>query len=117
MTASSLADIRKLIADPPGADEQARAAAAAAIVEPGALGRLDEIALWLAAWGGKSKPEIRRPIVALFARPPGRGGLPAPRATRERLEAVAAGSSAVSRLAAQAGAGLEAFDLAIDRPI
>lgn len=117
MTASPLADIRQLIADLPGADEQARAAAAAAIIEPGALGRLDEIAVWLAAWGGKAKPEIRRPIVALFAGAPGPGRLDAAQAIRERLEAVAAGSSAVSRLAAQAGAGLEAFDLAIDRPI
>ncbi|CAN5188046.1 nicotinate-nucleotide--dimethylbenzimidazole phosphoribosyltransferase [soil metagenome] len=117
MTASPLNDIRTLIAGLPGPDEQARAAAASALAEPGALGRLDEIALWLAAWRGEARPEIRRPIVALFAGAPGPGRLEMAEAMRARLEAIAAGGATVSRMAAQVGAGLEAFDLAIDRPI
>lgn len=117
MTQKPLDDIRALIAGLPGPDEQARAAAAAAIAEPGSLGRLEEIALWLAAWSGKPAPQIRRPILALYAGAPGPGRLDAAEAVRERLEAVAAGRAAVNALAAGAGAGLEAFDLAIDRPI
>ena len=38
---------------------------------PGALGRLEEIALWLAAWSGKARPQLRRPILALYAGAPG----------------------------------------------
>jgi nicotinate-nucleotide--dimethylbenzimidazole phosphoribosyltransferase len=117
MTAGPLDDIRTLIATLPGPDEQARAAAAAALSSPGAHGRLEEIALWLAAWSGKARPQIRRPILALYAGAPAPGQLAAAEAVRGRLEAIAAGSAASSRLAQAAGAGLEAFDLAIDRPI
>lgn len=117
MTPRPLDDIRALIAGLPGPDEQARAAAAGAIAEPGTLGRLEEIALWLAAWSGKSAPQVRRPILALYAGAPGPGRLDEAEAVRERLEAIAAGRAAVNALAAGAGAGLEAFDLAIDRPV
>ena len=117
MTAGPMDDIRALIATLPGPDEQARAAAAAARSSPGSHGRLEEIALWLAAWSGKAQPQMRRPILALYAGAPGPGQLAAAEAVRERLEAIAAGSAPSSRLAQAAGAGLEAFDLAIDRPI
>jgi nicotinate-nucleotide--dimethylbenzimidazole phosphoribosyltransferase len=117
MTAGPLDDIRALIATLPGPDEQARAAAAAALTSPGSYGRLEEIALWLAAWSGKARSQIRRPILALYAGAPGPGQLDAAEKVRLRLEAIAAGSAPSSRLAAAAGAGLEAFDLAIDRPI
>ena len=33
---------------------------------PGALGRLEELAEWLAAWTGRA-PSITRPLVAVFA--------------------------------------------------
>jgi nicotinate-nucleotide--dimethylbenzimidazole phosphoribosyltransferase len=117
MTVSPLDDIRTLIATLPGPDEQARASAAAGLSQPGALGRLEEIALWLAAWSGKARPQLRRPILALYAGAPGPGRLDAAEAARVRLEAIAAGKAIVSRMATTLGAGLEAFDLAIDRPI
>ncbi|MDB5454314.1 MAG: nicotinate-nucleotide--dimethylbenzimidazole phosphoribosyltransferase [Caulobacteraceae bacterium] len=117
MSATPLDDIRSLISTLPGPDEQARAAAAAGLSQPGGLGRLEEIALWLAAWSGKVRPQLRRPILALYAGAPGPGHLDAAEMARAKLEAVAAGKAAVSRLAQAAGAGLEAFDLAIDRPI
>lgn len=117
MTQSPLDDIRTLMAGLPGPDEQARAAAAAALAEPGGLGRLEDLAVWLAAWTGKARPEIRRPIVAIYAGAPAPGRLDAAEAGRERLEAIAAGAAVVSRMAGSLGAGLEAFDLAIDRPI
>ncbi len=34
---------------------------------PGALGRLEEIVEWLAAWQGRAAPAIERPLVAVFA--------------------------------------------------
>jgi nicotinate-nucleotide--dimethylbenzimidazole phosphoribosyltransferase len=117
MTANPLNDIRTLIATLPGPDEQARAEAAAALVQPGAHGRLEETALWLAAWSGKARPALRRPILALYAGAPGPARLEVSEQRRAQLEAIAAGQAQVSRMAQSLGAGLEAFDLAIDRPI
>ncbi len=63
--------IRKLIADMPGPDMHAAAAVRARdrrlTKPPGSLGRLEEIAEWLAAWQGRPEPRIERPVVAVFA--------------------------------------------------
>jgi nicotinate-nucleotide--dimethylbenzimidazole phosphoribosyltransferase len=107
-------DILALLADLPGPDTAAEEAARNT-VGPG-LGRLADIAGWAAAWSGRPVPQVNRPILALYAGShasvAAHGG-----AERERLEAVAAGGADVSRLAAGQGAGLEAFDLAVDRPV
>ena len=87
-----------------------------------ALGRLGELAAWLSRWrAGPGPPRIRRPILALYAgshavaaRSASAGS---PEAVRARLEAVAAGGAKVNAMAQALGAGLEAFDLAIDRPV
>jgi nicotinate-nucleotide--dimethylbenzimidazole phosphoribosyltransferase len=108
-------DIRALIAGLPPMGQPK--------VEPSPkLGRLSELAAWLSGWrSGQGAPRVNRPILALYAgshqvaqhsRQPGN-----PEAVRARLEAVAAGAAAVNRLAQAQGAGLEAFDLAIDRPV
>lgn len=115
--ANPLDDIRALIATLPGPDEQARADAAEALRPPGEHGRLEALALWLAAWSGKARPQVRRPILALYAGAPAPGQLDAAEEARRQLEGVASGAAAVARLASAQGAGLEAFDLAIDRPI
>lgn len=104
--ASPLDDIRALIA---GLPEIAASA-------PG-KGGMDEIAAWLAACRGEARPQVRRPILALYAGAPGPAQLDDSADKRARLEAIAAGDAPVSRMAASMGAGLEAFDLAIDRPI
>ena len=69
-TAMPFDDIRALFNDLPGPD----AHAAQMVNErdsqltkpPGALGKLEDIAEWLAAWTGR-KPQITRPLVAIFA--------------------------------------------------
>ena len=104
-TVSPFADIRQLAASPP-------AAGPAPALEQG--GRLADIAAWLTAWTGKTPPAVNRPVVALYAG--ARQGVGPRGWARERLEAIAAGGATVSRLAGAQGAGLEAFDLAIDRP-
>jgi nicotinate-nucleotide--dimethylbenzimidazole phosphoribosyltransferase len=106
-------DIETLMAGLPGPDEQAWAAAAG---RPGAagLGRLGELAAWSAAWQGRSVPQVRRPVAALYASAyEGEvdGG------ARARLEALAEGEGAISAAARTLGAGVEAFDLALDRPV
>jgi nicotinate-nucleotide--dimethylbenzimidazole phosphoribosyltransferase len=73
MAASGLPfdDIRELIAAMPGPDMAAANAVRARdanLTKPaGSLGRLEEIAEWLAAWQGKAPPEVRRPLVCVFA--------------------------------------------------
>jgi nicotinate-nucleotide--dimethylbenzimidazole phosphoribosyltransferase len=57
---------------------------------------------------------VNRPVVALYAG--ARQGVGPRGYARDRLEAIASGGATVSRLAGVQGAGLEAFDLAIDRP-
>ena len=67
MAASGLPfdDIRELIAAMPGPDMAAANAVRARdanLTKPaGSLGRMEEIAEWLAAWQGKAKPTVDRP--------------------------------------------------------
>jgi len=115
MSALPFDDIRALIADLPDMGEPK--------IEPSArLGRLGELAAWLSCWrAGPGAPRIHRPILALYAGSHQvaqhsrlAGG---PDSVRARLEALAAGGAAVNGLAQAQGAGLEVFDLAIDRPV
>lgn len=108
-------DIRALAADlPPMGEPKARPSAK--------LGRLGELAAWLSCWrSGSGAPRINRPVLALYAgsyqvaqHSRVAGG---PDTVRARLETLAAGGAAVNSLAQAQGAGLEAFDLAIDRPV
>lgn len=82
------------------------------------LGRLDEIAAWLTAWSGRNPPVVNRPIIAVYAGAHGVADhLPPAPPTRGRLEAMAAGLAPVAQAAQALGAGLDAFDLALDRPV
>jgi nicotinate-nucleotide--dimethylbenzimidazole phosphoribosyltransferase len=82
------------------------------------LGRLDEIAGWLCAWSGRNPPSVNRPIVAIYAGAHGVAAhLPEAPPVRGQLEAMAAGLAPVSQAAQAQGSGLDAFDLALDRPV
>lgn len=117
-------DIRNLIASMPGPDEAARAMARdrqdELLKPPGALGRLEEIAIHLAAWQGKAIPTANRPMVAVFAGTHGvtaQGVSPYPSAvTRQMLDAFTAGKAAVNQICSTFEAGLRVFDLALDIP-
>jgi nicotinate-nucleotide--dimethylbenzimidazole phosphoribosyltransferase len=110
MTAPSpLDDIRSLLAELPPADLQAREACDKLL--PEGLGRLAAHVSWLAGWRSGA-PSIERPIFALYAAshtdfPSG----------KPELEALAAGEGLLPALAKSLGAGVEAFDLAVDRPV
>jgi nicotinate-nucleotide--dimethylbenzimidazole phosphoribosyltransferase len=115
MSALPFEDIRALIAEVPAMGPPK--------IKPNpALGRLGEIAVWLSCWrAGPGAPRIHRPILALYA---GSNNVAnhsttagSPDRVRVRLEAIAAGGAPVNALAQGQGAGLEAFDLAIDRPV
>lgn len=104
-------DIRALVESLPGP------AAAPAPPRRG-LGRLEETALWLAAWTGRTPPSVNRPIIAIYAGAHGVAAhIDAGPPVRGLLEAMAAGLAPVSVLAQAQGAGLDAYDLAVDRPV
>ncbi|GJD97149.1 nicotinate-nucleotide--dimethylbenzimidazole phosphoribosyltransferase [Methylobacterium iners] len=121
---SPFADIRGLLATMPGPDREAAAmvrARDATLTKPaGALGRLEHLVEWLAAWQGKGQPGLDRPLVCVFA---GSHGVAArgvsaypPEVNRQMLDNFAAGGAAINQICAAYGLGFKVFDLAIDLP-
>lgn len=118
------ADIRRLLAEMPGPDDAAvaavRARDASLTKPPGALGRLERLVEWLAAWQGKAPPSLDRPLVCVFAGSHGvtkRGVSAFPdTVNRQMLENFSAGGAAINQLCAAYGLGFRVFDLAIDLP-
>ena len=116
-------DIRALVAQLPGPDEEAAGAARqreAQLVKPaGSLGKLEEIAEWVARWQGKA-PAVTRPVVTIFAGSHGvaANGVSAypPEVNRQMVETFAAGGAAINQICAASDLGLKVFDLALDMP-
>lgn len=116
-------DFRNLLNNLPGPDEAAVAAVRerdAQLTKPaGALGRLEEIAEWLAAWTGRA-PAVTRPLVAVFAGNHGvveQGVAPYPASvTAQMVENFAAGGAAINQICIAHDLGLKVFDLALDYP-
>lgn len=100
-------------------DEAAGAAAASRQARltkpPGALGRLEEIALRFAAWQGRERPEIGPVRICIFASDHGiaeAGVSLFPQAvTAEMVRNFAGGGAAISVLAREIGADLEVVNL------
>lgn len=110
---------RALLADLPPADAADQAAARSLIDRyDGAFGTLGDLAVFLAGWTG-GKP-IAKPLFALYVATyaePGRLSGDAPSRARALIARLADGGGAISALARSLGAGVEAFDLALDRPV
>ena len=117
-------DIRRLISELSSPDETARAAVAArdaVLTKPaGSLGRLEEIAAWMAAWQGRPKPSAEKTLVAVFAANhgiAGRGVSAFPQSVTKAMVAnFAAGGAAINQLCNANGLGLKVFELALDKP-
>lgn len=120
----SFADIRALLAQLPTVD--ARALAAAERREPellkprGALGRLEEIAAWLAGWQGQHPPKLGRAAIFVFAgnhgiTEQGVSAYPA-KVTAQMVESFEAGGAAINQLARENDAALTVVPLDLDRP-
>ncbi|WP_342782431.1 nicotinate-nucleotide--dimethylbenzimidazole phosphoribosyltransferase [Vallicoccus soli] len=104
-------------------DEGARTAARerqGALIKPaGALGRLEELSVWLAGAQGASPPRpLERVRVVVFAGDHGiaRAGVSAypPEVTAQMVAGILAGSAAVSVLARTLGASVRVVDMAVD---
>ena len=122
--AASLAEIRALLAALPTASATARAAAdarEATLTKPaGALGRLEELAAWMATWQDRHPPSLRRPRVAVFA---GNHGVAArgvsaypPEVTAEMERNFDAGGWAVNQICRSVDADLRVYELALEIP-
>jgi nicotinate-nucleotide--dimethylbenzimidazole phosphoribosyltransferase len=117
-------DVMALIRAMPAADEGSARAVQARDREltkpPGSLGRLEELAAWMAAWQGKSRPTCDRPLVCVFAGNHGVAELGVsayPQSvTRQMLENFAAGGAAINQICAAFDFGFKVFDLALDMP-
>lgn len=120
----SVETFSRVLHDLPGEDAAARAAAALRNGQltkpPGALGRLEELALWYAAWRGDPRPEIRAPRVIVFA---GNHGVAARGVSAFPAEVTAqmvgnfrAGGAAINQLARVVGARMDVHALDLDRP-
>lgn len=117
-------DIRDLVAAMPSADAEAVAATRSREAQltkpPGSLGRMEEIAEWLAAWQGRAPPEVLSPMVAVFA---GNHGVAAKGVSAYPVEVTAqmvanfsAGGAAINQICKTYELGLKVFDLALDHP-
>ena len=87
---------------------------------PGALGRLEELAAFMAGWQGDPRPRIRHAQVLVFAGNHGicaRGVNPFPAAVTALMVAnFHAGGAAINQISRVAGAGLRVVALDLDRP-
>ncbi|PBC00390.1 nicotinate-nucleotide--dimethylbenzimidazole phosphoribosyltransferase [Mesorhizobium sp. WSM3862] len=124
MTAKPFDDFRTLLATLPPADAAAeirvRTLFAKADKPKASLGRIEDVAAWLAAWSGRAPPAVNRPLVAIFA---GNHGAvrhaisPRPvSATANAVELCAAGGAAINQICIANDLGLKVFDLALDIP-
>jgi nicotinate-nucleotide--dimethylbenzimidazole phosphoribosyltransferase len=116
--------LRLLLADLSQPDEIARAAVrdrAGQVLRPvGALRRLDDLAVHIAAWHASSTPAIEHPAVLVFAGDHGVAvaGVSAYPAdvTAAMLAAVTAGQATINSMARSVGATVAAFDVGVGRP-
>jgi len=103
-----------------GATALARERQAVLTKPAGSLGRLEEIALFMAGWQGDARPVIDRVKAAVFAGNHGVAGRGVsafpPEVTAQMVGNFRSGGAAINQLARAAGAELEVVALDLDRP-
>jgi nicotinate-nucleotide--dimethylbenzimidazole phosphoribosyltransferase len=120
----SFDEMRRILRELPGPDQEAQTAVVRRQTEltkpPGSLGRLEEIAEWLAAWQGRASPRVERPRIAVFA---GTHGVAArgvsaypPEVTGQMVKNFLSGGAAINQLAGSIDADLRIYELDLDHP-
>ena len=120
----TIEDLRRLCERLPEFDRAAAysvAARQATLTKPpGSLGRLEELAAWLAGWQRRDMPRLQRVEIVVFAGNHGvtvHGVSPYPAAvTAQMVGNFAVGGAAVNQLATIAGAELRVVPLHLDTP-
>jgi len=121
---NSLSAFRAALAEAPAADAAAHQACEARNGQltkpPGALGQLEDAAIWYGSWRGTDRPEITSPQVIVFAGNHGvtaRGvsAFPA-EVTVQMVGNFEAGGAAINQLARLAGARMDVHALELERP-
>lgn len=121
---ASLQEFRDLLKVLPEADDEAAEMARmrqAQLTKPaGSLGRLEELAVWLATWQGRHPPSVDRPYTAVFAGNHGiaQQGVSAypPEVTGQMVQNFIDGGAAVNQLCSLANADLRVYELALEEP-
>ena len=121
---ASLDEIRALMAHLPGPDLDAGTAAAdreRQLTKPaGALGRLEELAAWLATWQGRHPPTLDHPRTIVFAANHGvavRGVSAYPAAvTAQMVQNFIEGGAAVNQLCKVIDADLRVYEMNLETP-
>lgn len=124
MQFSKLDDIGALCRELPRGDSRAAEAAVARqqvlTKPPGSLGRLEELAIWLARWQGRDRPRLDRIAINVFAGNHGvaaRGVSAYPaEVTVQMVANFSAGGAAINQLAKLTGAELAVEAIELDRP-
>ncbi len=121
---NDLNSFRDALTSAPGADAGAIQAAqdrnSQLTKPPGALGRLEDLAIWYAGWRGAARPQINAPQVIVFA---GNHGVTAqgvsafpPEVTVQMVMNFEHGGAAINQLAMAAGAKMDVHALDLDQP-
>lgn len=103
-----------------GAGAAARARDAVLTKPPGALGRLEDVAIWVAGWQGVDRPRMDRPQVIVFAGnhgvvAQGVSAFPA-EVTVQMVANFRHGGAAINQLSRAFGATMSVHELELDRP-
>lgn len=115
---------RTALAELPGPDDTAAdhvaARAASVLRPPGALQRLDALAVHVAGWRGSTRPEVAAPAILVFAADhgvaaAGVSAFPA-EVTAAMLAAVRAEQATINALARATGSTLSVFDVGVGDP-
>ncbi|MEO9574606.1 MAG: nicotinate-nucleotide--dimethylbenzimidazole phosphoribosyltransferase [Tateyamaria sp.] len=124
MSFETLDALRAILTQMPGPNAAALEGAAARNVQltkpPGALGRLEDLAIWYAGWRGDARPAIDAPQVIVFA---GNHGVAArgvsafpPEVTVQMVANFEHGGAAINQLAKAFGARMDVVPLDLEVP-
>src|SRR5215472_17469796 len=121
---ANLDEIRQLLSHFPGPDLETGTTAAARqaqLTKPaGSLGRLEDLAIWLATWQACHPPRLEHPRTLVFAANHGvakRGVSAYPAAvTAQMVQNFIAGGAAVNQLCRVFDTGLKVYEMSLDQP-